>query len=59
LLAAGQVLKARREVVRGKPEIFNRPDYNFRLPRGSRTTSPRGHEHGADQQRRSAVRRWT
>ena len=24
-------LKARREVVRGKPEIFNRPDYNFRL----------------------------
>jgi exoribonuclease II len=25
------VLKARREVVRGKPESFNRPDYNFRL----------------------------
>ena len=25
------VLKARREVVRGKPENFNRPDYNFRL----------------------------
>ncbi len=24
-------LKARREVVRGKPESFNRPDYNFRL----------------------------
>ncbi len=24
-------LKARREVVRGKPENFNRPDYNFRL----------------------------
>jgi exoribonuclease-2 len=24
-------LKARREVVRGKPETFNRPDYNFRL----------------------------
>ncbi len=24
-------LKAQREVVRGKPEIFNRPDYNFRL----------------------------
>ena len=24
-------LKAKREVVRGKPEIFNRPDYNFRL----------------------------
>ncbi len=25
-------LKAAREVVRGKPETFNRPDYNFRLP---------------------------
>ncbi|MGV3493881.1 MAG: ribonuclease catalytic domain-containing protein [Ramlibacter sp.] len=25
-------LKARREVVRGKPENFNRPDYNFRVP---------------------------
>ena len=24
-------LKSRREVVRGKPETFNRPDYNFRL----------------------------
>jgi exoribonuclease-2 len=24
-------LKAKREVVRGKPENFNRPDYNFRL----------------------------
>jgi exoribonuclease-2 len=26
-----QHLKAQREVVRGKPENFNRPDYNFRL----------------------------
>jgi exoribonuclease-2 len=26
-------LKAQREVVRGKPELFNRPDYNFRLER--------------------------
>ena len=26
-------LKAKREVVRGKPETFNRPDYNFRLIR--------------------------
>jgi exoribonuclease-2 len=25
-------LKAQREVVRGKPESFSRPDYNFRLP---------------------------
>ena len=28
-----RALKARREVVRGKPEVFNRPDYNFRLER--------------------------
>ena len=28
-----QALKARREVMRGKPETFNRPDYNFRLER--------------------------
>jgi exoribonuclease-2 len=36
-------LKAGREVVRGKPENFNRPDYNFRLdnPPG---TEPLGHE---------------
>jgi exoribonuclease II len=26
-------LKAKREVVRGKPETFNRPDYNFKLRR--------------------------
>ncbi len=26
-----RALKGRREVVRGKPETFNRPDYNFRL----------------------------
>jgi exoribonuclease II len=26
-----QSLKAKRELVRGKPENFNRPDYNFRL----------------------------
>jgi len=43
-----QALKARREVVRGKPETFNRPDYTFRLsghaepggpPAGSETVS--------------------
>jgi exoribonuclease-2 len=28
-----QALKARREVVRGKPETFNRPDYSFKLDR--------------------------
>ena len=29
-----QRLKAQREVVRGKPETFNRPDYNFHLEGG-------------------------
>jgi exoribonuclease-2 len=34
-----QALKARREVVRGKPETFNRPDYNFKLdPHGAEPT---------------------
>ena len=36
-------LKAQREVVRGKPENFNRPDYNFRLA-GERTAPPEGNE---------------
>ena len=36
-------LKAKREVVRGKPETFNRPDYNFRL-QGSSGEEPQGHE---------------
>jgi len=36
-------LKAQREIVRGKPENFNRPDYNFRLdnPTGA---EPQGNE---------------
>ncbi len=36
-------LKAKREVVRGKPEHFNRPDYNFKLanPNGA---EPQGDE---------------
>jgi exoribonuclease-2 len=39
-------LKARRELVRGKPESFNRPDYNFRLERTTQEalTEPRGDE---------------
>ena len=39
-------LKAQREVVRGKPENFNRPDYNFRLERDDAGdgTEPRGTE---------------
>ncbi len=36
-------LKAAREVVRGKPELFNRPDYTFRLE-GHDGGEPRGDE---------------
>ena len=36
-------LKAQREVVRGKPETFNRPDYNFRLV-GNEGKEPTGDE---------------
>ncbi len=36
-------LKAAREVVRGKPETFNRPDYNFRLE-GKQGDEPCGAE---------------
>ena len=36
-------LKAQREVVRGKPENFNRPDYNFRLD-GMEGSEPQGTE---------------
>jgi exoribonuclease-2 len=36
-------LKAAREVVRGKPETFNRPDYNFRL-QGNDGAEPQGDE---------------
>ena len=39
-----QHLKAGREVVRGKPENFNRPDYNFRLVRDNKDTPPTGQE---------------
>ena len=36
-------LKARREVARGKPETFNRPDYNFKLV-GNQGAEPDGSE---------------
>ena len=36
-------LKAQREVARGKPENFNRPDYNFKLDNPS-GQAPQGHE---------------
>ena len=37
-------LKAKRELVRGKPETFNRPDYNFKLE-GKLGAEPQGDEH--------------
>jgi exoribonuclease II len=37
-------LKAAREVVRGKPELFHRPDYNFRLLREDDDVEPGGDE---------------
>ncbi len=37
-------LKAQREVVRGKPENFSRPDYNFKLLGERDTDEPRGNE---------------
>ncbi|MCX7243671.1 MAG: RNB domain-containing ribonuclease [Polaromonas sp.] len=47
-------LKAQREVVRGKPENFNRPDYNFKLdkpgggePRGEETVNISTRQRGA------------
>ncbi len=47
-------LKAQREVVRGKPENFNRPDYNFRLadhdgsePAGNETVQISTRQRGA------------
>ena len=39
-----QHLKAGREVVRGKPETFNRPDYTFRLERDNNALPPVGNE---------------
>jgi exoribonuclease-2 len=43
LFRLAQHLKAQREVVRGKPETFNRPDYNFRLV-GNNGAEPQGDE---------------
>lgn len=37
LFRLSKQLKAAREAVRGKPETFNRPDYNFRLQGASQT----------------------
>ena len=38
-----KTLKSQREVARGKPENFNRPDYNFKLDNPS-GQEPQGHE---------------
>src|SRR5205814_2782409 len=43
LFRLAKQLKAQREIVRGKPENFNRPDYNFRLD-GNDGREPRGDE---------------
>ena len=43
LFRLAEHLKAQREVVRGKPENFNRPDYNFRL-QGNDGAEPKGDE---------------
>jgi exoribonuclease-2 len=43
LYRLAQNLKAKREVVRGKPETFNRPDYNFRLLENGKL-EPQGQE---------------
>jgi len=43
LYRLAQHLKAQREVVRGKPENFSRPDYNFRLV-GNGKNEPDGSE---------------
>ena len=47
-------LKARREVVRGKPENFNRPDFNFKLEGRDATQDhpPHGEERVVISQRR-------
>jgi exoribonuclease II len=39
-----RALRAKREAMRGKPETFNRPDYNFRLARADESHEPRGDE---------------
>jgi exoribonuclease-2 len=54
LYRLAKYLKGKREVIRGKPETFNRPDYNFRLlenqghePDGSETVQISIRQRGA------------
>lgn len=51
LFRLAQALKGRREVMRGKPESFNRPDYTFRLD-GNNGHEPAGHEQVSITERR-------
>jgi exoribonuclease-2 len=55
LFRLAQALKARREVVRGRPETFNRPDYVFRLE--GRGVAEGGLPDGAEQVRLETRRR--
>lgn len=41
-------LKAAREQVRGKPELFNRPDYSFKLDRDPKATGGDGEPDGSE-----------
>lgn len=58
LFRLAQHLKAQREIIRGKPELFNRPDYSFHLDRGDNSSvAPQGNEvvHISERQRGSAL----
>ena len=50
-------LKAQREVIRGKPENFNRPDYNFKLDRAEGVDSKQGEPDGSETVRITERRR--
>ncbi|MGI9132389.1 MAG: ribonuclease catalytic domain-containing protein [Rhodoferax sp.] len=54
LFRLARQLKARRELVRGKPETFNRPDYNFRLVAAN--SEAQGGEPSGDEQVRISTR---
>ena len=54
----GQSTEGQRESVRGKPETFNRPDYNFRLE-GVDGQRARAATRTCRSHRGCAARRWT
>lgn len=57
LFRLAQQLKAQREVVRGRPETFNRPDYSFRLIRPESMPAGSSEEPTGDEQVAINVRR--